>query len=152
MHLRNYYVEFDLNYNKLSLLELYFSHEKKESGPYSHVDPAEIINEKPIVEILDKFNFLVEEFSVRDFGLSKLNKNTGLHINPRNNGIIVFPLFGSMAFDFNGNTAITIKKPTVVNGKQMHRYYPVSPPAIFFGIKIPQTKSWEYTLENLPHD
>jgi len=87
-------------------------------------------------------NVFNRELSIREYGLAELVTETGMHVNPRNNGLIMFPVKGLMGFTFDDGTTVKITQPTITNGLVLHTYYPIESPAIFFAIKIPTNISY----------
>jgi len=99
-------------------------------------------NRLPCIDIFGR------ELGNDEYGLAELVVETGLHTNPGNNGLIVFPVSGLIQFDFL-ECKIDITEPTIINGKTIHNYLPLVTPSIFFAIKIPMDVSWEQVIELL---
>lgn len=95
------------------------------------------------LDIMPMNDILERTLSKNDFGLSTMICPTQFHTNPKNNGLIIFPLTNNLKFQFSNNTQIIIDGPTLINGRMKHRYFPVNDVAMFYAIKIPLEISWK---------
>ena len=77
-----------------------------------------------------------------EYCLIELVNQSGFHTNPRNNGIIVFPLTGVASFDFNETVALA-DQPIAINGRQLHNYSPLEENTTWFVLKIPPNVLWK---------
>lgn len=93
-------------------------------------------------DILPMSHILKKNLTDKDFGLALMIGSTDFHINPKNNGLIIFPVSGTLKFNFKDKVEITIDTPTIVNGKITHKYFPVNGGAMFYAIKIPSDITW----------
>jgi hypothetical protein len=135
----NNYITFSSEYDKDGLLSLYNSLKSQnkceiklcfEVADLTDIDQSLF----PMMHIFDRV------LSIQEYGLAELLTETGMHENPGNNGLIMFPLSGLIGFTFEDGTTIEIAQPTATNGRVLHTYYPIVSPAIFFAIKIPMDK------------
>ena len=133
------YKKFEFSYNKNFLLELFNSLEKEDANWY--------INCKNIpVESLPLITMFNRNLTVNEYGLSKLVKNMKLHINPNNNGLIIFPICGLIEVFWEDSSCIFIDQPTIINGKVLYGFNIIESPALFFAIKIPSSVTWDQSL------
>jgi len=136
-----YYKTFEFNYDRHKLLELFHASTKVRKLAYAMAEdlPANIL---PCINILGR------ELSKDEYGLAELLVETGLHTNPKNNGLIVFPVSGVIQFDFL-ECKIDVTEPVMINGRTVHNYLPLVSPSIFFAIKIPSDITWEQVIKLL---
>lgn len=135
------YKIFEYDYDKDSLLSLYNS--LKDEGKCS---VNQCFNTADLTDVphdrLPNMDIYERELSIGEYGLAELLSETGYHINPGNNGLIVFPVVGVITFTFEDGTSIDITQPTYTNGKVSHTYSSKDSPAVFFAIKIPSDVAW----------
>lgn len=167
------YKSFNFEYNKDTLLALY--KENKDGpmitkGPFNQLD----INLTADQEVFRMFNYFtcINPPVNGHCGINELVYATGPHTSPQNNGLIIFPLEGSIVtrfFDYRPELVdgrptlmgplpnvelqselyksfteqITIDRPTAINGLVVHQYIPFPETAVFFCFKIPLHVSWE---------
>jgi hypothetical protein len=168
--MNKFYHLFDYRYNS-SLLQLFKTHEGEgllhvEKGLYRCVDTTSLMQQRQ--PLFDKLG-MVQNPS--DMMLCSVDRSTGLHCNPGNNGLAILPLEGELNFDFydykpslvDGKTSFMpsdttqevlnthrtmirgLDKPMVFNGRLIHNYWPTTK-AIFYAVKIPLGYSWEKTI------
>lgn len=169
------YKKFYYEYKKSYLLDYYDQKFQKKyfrsNDMFVHIDHTFLIGDyTPLFEIIDN------KPDHSNFGLSKIYKETGLHCTPRNNGLLILPVEGTLTFDFYSyisnegrpklmptdidenkkqqiiNTfeeKIIIDQPTAINGLTVHNYYPTNTEAIFYAVKIPATKSFNEVISKL---
>lgn len=109
---------------------------------------AYLLAENLPTENLPYLNIFNRTLSNDEYGLGELLIETGLHTNPRNNGLIVFPVSGLIRFDFI-DCKVDVNSPTIINGRSIHNYLPLDKPSIFFAIKIPLSIHWEQVTQLL---
>lgn len=101
----NHFFEFDYEYNKQSLQDLY--------DEYIHEFPAERNMRSPFRALSDNLDLTSHETVAKMYELMmpipkrshfftvcQLARSVRPHINPRNNGTIFFPISGSFSIDF----------------------------------------------------
>jgi hypothetical protein len=133
-----FYKFFDFDYNKRDLLEIFQNSLKVKKLTYSLAENLPV-DKLPFINVFDR------SLSSDEYGLAELLTETGLHTNPKNNGLLVFPVNGLIQFDFL-KCKIDITTPTAINGRQLHNYKPLESSSIFFAIKIPYNVSWEQVI------
>lgn len=169
-----YYRLFNCPVDRQYLLELFDSEQqagrlKREKSVYESVDPLLLMEGQhhPLVDLDYDLNF-------NDVMLSLIDKPTGLHCNPKNNGLLMVPLRGKLNFDFysyeprivNGRTEFfpneetpnvlstlvhtlrDVECPIAVNGRMVHSYWGTDS-TVFYARKIPAVFSWNYVLERI---
>jgi hypothetical protein len=169
--MNKFYHLFDYKYNKQKLLDVFRYHEQHnllhvEKGLYRCVDTASLMSEKqPLFEELGM------QQNPSDMMLCSIDRATGLHCNPGNNGLAILPLEGELNFDFynfkpplvEGRTSFMpsdttqavldtyhtlmrgLDRPLVFNGRLIHDYWPATR-VIFYAVKVPLGHSWEKTI------
>lgn len=168
--MNKFYHLFDHRHDS-SLLQLFKTYESEgllhvEKELYRCVDTMSLMQQKqPLFDELG----MVQNPS--DMMLCSIDRSTGLHCNPGNNGLAIIPLEGELNFDFydykpplvDGKTSFMpsdttpevlnthrtmirgLDKPMVFNGRLIHNYWPTTK-AIFYAVKIPLGYSWEKTI------
>ncbi len=173
------YKSFDFDYDRDKLLNLYNENKngpKITKGPFNQLD----INLTTDYEVFRMFNYFtcINPPVNGHCGINELVYATGPHTSPQNNGLIIFPLEGSIVtrfYNYQPNTVdgrptlmgplpslemqnelyksfaeqINIDKPTAVNGLIVHQYIPFPETAVFFCFKIPLHISWETVTDFL---
>ena len=118
-------------------------------SPWINVDSDIVLKNS---DILPMNHVLRRELTSDDVGLSLMIGSTDFHINPKNNGLIIFPLGGQLKFNFENREEIVIDTPTVVNGKINHKYFPVGSSSMFYAIKVPSDISWNEIYSIVDND
>ena len=130
------YKTFDYTYDAASLLSLYNT--LKAEGKYQSTECFNTVYLTDVPhDIFPKMNIFGRLLDSNEYGLAEITADTGYHVNPGNNGLIIFPIEGVINFTFENDDSIDITQPTITNGKVSHTYSPKSDSAIFFAIKIP---------------
>ena len=169
------YKKFEYNYDKKRLLDFYNFRVMNgygiPVGPLIHVDHQNLIN-----YCTPGFDLVIDQPNPTNFGIAKIRNKTGLHCTPRNNGLIIFPLEGTVVYDFYSYVpnpgrpkllpynltetqtqeimktfveSVRIDQPTAINGLVVHNYYPLETSAVFYAVKIPVKMTWEDVLKRL---
>jgi hypothetical protein len=169
--MNKFYHLFDHKFDRMSLLQLFKTHESEtllhvEKGIYNCVNPMALMQERRPL-----FSELGMHQNSSDVMLCSIEKATGLHCNPGNNGLAILLLEGQLNFDFysykapmvEGKTSFMpgdttpevinthqtmirgLDKPMVFNGRLIHNYWPTTK-AVFYAVKIPLGYSWEKTI------
>jgi hypothetical protein len=136
------YKIFEYDYDKDSLLSLYSSLKNEGKSKIELCFNAADLTNVPH-ESLPYMNVYERTLAIGEYGLAELLSDTGYHVNPGNNGLIIFPVSGVINFTFEDGTSIDITQPTYTNGKVSHTYSPKDGSAVFFAIKIPSDVAWE---------
>lgn len=168
-----YYRMFSCSVDKQYLLQLFIDQQlqgnlKREKSVYESVNPQLLLERpQPLIDL----DYDLNEFDVM---LSLIDKPTGLHCNPNNNGLLMIPLRGKLNFDFysyqprivNGRTQFMpqeetpnvlstlvyslrdVDRPVAINGRMIHSYWGTDS-AVFYARKIPSVFTWNYVLERL---
>lgn len=132
-----YYKKFVKDYDKDTLVSLYNSLPKNNKGYYQ-----EFVLDSTIIDLISYGETLFgRELNTNEYCLIELTKQSGFHTNPRNNGIIVFPVLGVASFDFK-ETVVLAEGPIAINGRQIHNYSPATTPTSWFVLKIPSNMEW----------
>jgi len=136
-----YYKRFSFNYDKEVLFNIFKSSELTSKQVYLHA------NNLPLDQLpcMDVFNRQLHEL---EYGMAKIVSDTGFHISPRNNGLILFPVNGVVRFTFLEDN-IDADTPIIINGKQQHTYGPTCDNTVFFAIKIPSNVMWDDVIKLL---
>lgn len=164
------YQFFNFDFDKDFFLDLYHKNEKDSSCGAFTKSKVNLMNTDGINLFFDSFKFI--PFDKRSIELTKIKKIVGPYINPNNNGLILFPLSGSLKIEFyqyvpyydnerptlNPNVKkskkllqkikdsfideIEIDKPVAFNGLIPHTYTPDNE-FISLILKIPLTYKWE---------
>ena len=169
--MNKFYHLFDHKYSKQKLLEVFELYSQEgllhvEKGLYNCVNTASLMHSKqPLFEELGMHQ------NPSDMMLCSIERETGLHCNPGNNGLAILPLEGELNFDFysfkppivEGKTTFMpsdttpvvlethqtmirgLDKPLVFNGRLIHNYWPTTR-AVFYAVKVPLGYSWEKTI------
>ena len=163
---------FNLNYNKDLFKNIWEEnkHDVNVLGTLNKVNK----DLTEISEVVELFNILNINPVLKDNAdLVNIVGPIGHHTNPRNNGIIVFPIDGILELSFYryvpetiidgrptlkadryeqsfidkiNNTHeynVYIRQPTAINGTKVHNYRPIIKNALFFALKIPFGMTWE---------
>lgn len=166
------YKKFDIEYNKEILLEIYKLNKSGpliSKGPFNQLD-INLENNPEVVKLFNYFTCISP--AINGYcGISELNYSTVPHVSPKNNGLIIFPLRGTILtkfFSYNPESVngrpelirelpslkarsdlynsfieeVVIDKPTAINGLVVHQYTPVDNVAVFFCLKIPLYVDW----------
>jgi hypothetical protein len=101
---QEHYVEFDLDYDKDAILELYhtyvdeFPSLRNLTSPFKSVsEDLDLTDREPIKSVFEEL-FIVPNSS-KFYSLTKLEKRTIPHTNPGCNGNIIIPLIGQLYID-----------------------------------------------------
>lgn len=129
-------LEYDYDKDKLS--SLYVTLANTEHLVFRISDLSNI--DKTLLPMMNVFN---RELYPQEYGLAELLNETGMHVSPRNNGLIIFPVTGLINFTFVTGETIDITQPTIINGTVLHNYYPKVKDSVFFAIKIPTYITYE---------
>jgi hypothetical protein len=132
------YTTFQFDYDKDKLMSLFQTLSTQTQAMYNIADLTNV--DKTNFPMMNIFN---RDLSINEYGLAELTSETGMHENPKNNGLIMFPVNGLISFTFEDQTSVDITQPTILNGKVFHTYLPKETPAVFFAIKIPSNISYE---------
>lgn len=163
---------FNLKYSKELFKTLWEEnkHDVKVQGPLNKV--KQDLTEIP--SIVEMFKLLGISPILKDNAdLVNIVGPIGHHTNPRNNGIIVFPIEGILELSFysyipttviNGRPTLQadryeqsfinkieetheytmyLRQPTAINGTKVHNYRPIGKNMLFFALKIPFGMTWE---------
>jgi len=136
------YKIFEYTYDKDSLLSLYNSLKDEGKSKVELCFNTADLTDVPH-DILPNMDIYERTLAIGEYGLAELLSDTGYHVNPGNNGLIIFPVSGVINFTFEDGTSIDITQPTYTNGKVSHTYSPKDGSAVFFAIKIPSDVAWE---------
>lgn len=129
-----YYKRFSFNYDKEVLFNIFKSSELTRKQVYLHA------NNLPLDQ-LPCMNVFNRQLNDLEYSMAKIVGDTGFHVSPRNNGLILFPVNGVVRFTFLEDT-VDANTPIIINGKQQHTYGPTCDDTIFFAIKIPSYMMW----------
>lgn len=169
---------FNLNYNKDLFKNIWEEnkHDVKVQGTLNKVKKD--LTEIP--EVVEMFKILNINPVLKDNAdLVNIVGPIGHHTNPRNNGIIVFPIEGILELSFYSYTPETIidgrptlladryeqsfinkinstheynlyiRQPTAINGTKVHNYRPIGKSMLFFALKIPFGMTWEDLMKTV---
>ena len=132
-----YYKKFTKDYNNDNLLSLYNSLPSIDKGYYKETNL-----DSTVIDLVEYGEHLFgRKLETTEYCLIKLVSQSGFHVNPRNNGILVFPVIGVASFDFK-ETAVLADEPLAVNGRQLHNYSPDQSTTVWFVLKIPSATQW----------
>lgn len=164
------YQFFDFVFDRPHLLEIFNCSEKDVSSTSFTKSKIDLLKIEEINNLFDHFSFIPRD--IRSVDLVKIEKSVGPYINPYNNGLILFPLTGSLKINFyqyvpyynnerptlNPNVKkskkllqkiedsfveeIKIDKPVAFNGLIPHTYAPIGE-FISLILKIPLNYDWE---------
>lgn len=165
----NFFKNFIYEYDKKIILDFFEDQEREgyiqRQGPFVYAN-----NKKELRKIIDNLSITIEGSKDWDFGLAKIIKPTGYHINPNNNGLLIFPIEKNLMIDFYryqmietdislmgekmpNNLKEKIKETFIhleeidncfaFDGKVIHNLYPKNDYAIFFAFKIPSEIPWK---------
>ena len=132
-----YYKKFTRDYDRDNLLSLYNSLPIINKGYYKEVNL-----DSTAIDLVEYGKQLFgRELEKNEYCLIELVSQSGFHTNPRNNGVIVFPVLGIASFDFKENSVLA-DGPVAVNGRQLHNYSPDKSTTVWFVLKIPSGTQW----------
>jgi hypothetical protein len=151
--MENYFKKFQYFYQKENI-KVFFKKMIEENKvifkpPWLYADSKIVLENR---DILPMSHVLKRDLSVNDVGLALMISSTKFHINPKNNGLIIFPLVGTLKFNFEDKVQTIVDSPTIVNGKINHRYFPIDGVSMFYAIKIPPEISWIEICSNATDD
>lgn len=141
--MKEYFKKFQCSYQKENI-EFFLKKMIEENKvtinpPWIYADPEIVLKNR---DMLPMNHVLKRDLTTSDFGLAAMIDSTKFHVNPKNNGLIIFPLTGILKFNFEDKVQIIIDTPTIVNGKIIHKYFPINGISMFYAIKIPSDISW----------
>lgn len=162
----------DCDYNKSELLKLFIlSNKANVKSLYEVVD--DIKDNEYVVDLFRQFKIIPHnKFNI---ALGEFQRQVLPYISPGNNGLIIFPLSGSIEFNFYSygedfkreqlspyrvndpeeistirktlkETLIIEQKPVAINGLITHDYRPLVGPAVAMILKIPLSVDWQDIL------
>jgi len=134
-----YYKKFNFEYNKKHLLNIFNCSILTPKQVYLHATNIP-------TDMLPCINIFGRDLTINEYGLSKIVRDTGFHINPGNNGLILFPVNGIVRFRFV-DEVVDADSPIIINGRQNHSYEPTNNDTIFFAIKIPSSIKFEEVIK-----
>ena len=137
------YKKFNAEYNRVKLLSLFNSSEKQNEDNFISAVGYDT-TELPCMDVFNKPLFQGEH------GLSELSTSESFHVKPNNNGLLIFPITGSITVEFEDGEKFVIDTPIAINGSTPQKLLPVRAPGIFFAIKIPSDISFEDAIDLLP--
>jgi hypothetical protein len=174
-------VNFSYDYSKQDLLNLFNSSTKVPSDSYSERSIANLGDQpyelEEIAPFFESFSFMLKDDKACE--LSKFLTKGAPHINAGNNGLLIFPVNGSLTLntysyvtpskDSTGRPvmnaemdsaeialieqtktdSVVISSPTAVNGLSTFSLEPTAPDTIVFMLKINRQQSWESVVEFL---
>lgn len=171
METKTLYKKFNFNYDADELLKLFDSSKKVINNVWIQV-ADDITTDWNILPFFRKFYFIKSHQACMSLG--SVLKPSSPYVNPGNNGLIFFPLKGSLGCSFysyqppivNGrphlppgnkldneikplkSEVITIDGPTAINGLIPHSYE-LTGPFMFFVLKIPPDVDWNVVIEHI---
>jgi hypothetical protein len=137
------YKKFNVEYSRIQLLSLFGSSEKQIGTNFTSAVGYS-------TESLPCTNIFGRALLVTEYGLSELIVGEEMHAKPNNNGLIIFPITGSISVEFEDSEKFVIDTPIAINGSLPQKLYPIRAPAIFFAIKIPLNITFEDAINLLP--
>jgi hypothetical protein len=164
------YQFFNFDLDKNFFLDLFYTNSKDMSSKVFTKSKVNLLNVKEINEIFEYFKFI--PYDLRSIDLVKIENSVGPYINPKNNGLILLPLSGTLDIIFydyvptyknnrpilDPNTkkseellkkiedsyieAIKVSSPVAFNGLIPHKYTP-NREFISIILKIPFNYKWD---------
>jgi hypothetical protein len=165
---------FSFNYNPDVFLNL-FENNEVDSSNQGFIKTLYKLNESSdLLAFYKRFEFItLDRNSVE---LLEVVQTVNPHVNPRNNGLLVFPIKGVLEFSFYDYTdieenlypgvispnsmlnnkiestlsyKISADSPVAINGRITHSYKPLTDTALILVLKIPKRVNWETVVRNL---
>ena len=123
--MRDHFIDINIAYDVDALVSMYDETLLVSQGPFKYLN-TDITAYEAVVDLFDKFNLPLNN---NNCSLTTICKAVGIHTNPGNNGLIVFPLLGDLEVEFYSAEA------PLVNGLTMLSPYlkdrpPISPDEI----------------------
>lgn len=172
METKTLYKSFNFDYNTDELLKLFDDSTKVISNLWLEVTD-DVTSDWNVLPFFSKFDFIRSHTGNMALA-SVLSSSTNPYVNPGNNGLIFFPLAGSLECSFysyqpplvDGRPhlpprnslkkvieptkcdVVTIDKPTAINGLIPHSYE-LSGPFKCFILKIPLNINWNLLVEHI---
>jgi hypothetical protein len=110
--------QFDLDYNKEALLKIYEKHadaEIIEMGALQFLNFKEVISYAPVIKLFEDFGDIFGATHPNSVSFTRLTRSGGPHIPIGHNGMIIFPLIGSLEVHFfNYQPPVVDGRPTFV--------------------------------------
>jgi hypothetical protein len=172
-------VNFSYDYSKQDLLNLFNNSTKTTSD--NSVRIIADLGDKPyelqeIAPFFEAFSFMIKDDKACE--LSKFLKNGNPRINSENNGLLIFPVNGSLtlntysyvtpskdstgrpvmnelyeaeiaAIETTKNNSVVISSPTAIDALTTYSLHPTESDTIVFMLKINSQQSWESVVEFL---
>lgn len=166
-----YFLHFNYDWDVSFLLDVYEKQKAEgmtvlEKSKFRVADLSQVDKTKwPLFELMEMQRI------TNNCMLGEITERIGLHCNPKNNGLVILPLRGTIDFNFyswnppleDGLTSFMpydtnesvektltyavrgVSTPFAFNGRLIHDYWPTSNSAIFFALKIPLACEWDKT-------
>lgn len=109
--MKDHFIKINVEYDIDALSAMYNTTMLSKTGPFVSVNEDITVSEA-VSDLFEKFNLPMNN---NHCSLTSINRSVGIHTNPGNNGLIIFPLSGDLQVEFYSASAPIINGLTMLS-------------------------------------